>query len=469
MSEPDNDLVARARGRVGTVLRGKYRLDSVLGVGGMAVVYAATHRNKKRFAVKMLHPELSLRPEIRGRFLREGYAANSVEHADAVAVLDDDVDDDGVAFLVMELLDGETVEELCARSGEKLPLPVALSIGHQVLDVLAAAHAHGVVHRDVKPANLFLTRRGELKLLDFGVARVRDAATSQATQTGSVMGTAGFMAPEQALGKMDDVDASTDVWAVGATVFNLASGRCVHEGDNAQETVVLAATRPAPSLETVVPDAPPAVVQVIDCALAFDRAGRWPSALAMREAIREASVSAFGGVASLPPVPPRPEEPQSTGATPLAFNPGGAPWSSDGPARGPVAAANASRGVRRRARPWSHPHRRSASSAARADARGDGARCSAAAVPAGVDRDPRDFAGGTSHAFRARRGGSIGEGSRRAPGAGPQGGGRDCLLAGVASPVPLRSALLFRRAGQPRLQEGVLVITRLRAGASWSC
>src|ERR1700730_3193067 len=126
MSEPDNDLLARAQGRVGTVLRGKYRLDSVLGVGGMAVVYAATHRNKKRFAVKMLHPELSLHPQIRIRFLREGYAANSVEHPDAVAVLDDDVDEDGVAFLVMELLDGETVEELCARSGDRLPLPVAL-------------------------------------------------------------------------------------------------------------------------------------------------------------------------------------------------------------------------------------------------------------------------------------------------------------------------------------------------------
>jgi serine/threonine protein kinase len=332
MSESD-ELFARAQGRVGTVLRGKYRLDSVLGVGGMAVVYAATHRNKKRFAVKMLHPELSLRPEIRSRFLREGYAANSVEHRDAVAVLDDDVDDDGVAFLVMELLDGETAEQLCARSGERLPLPVALSIGHQVLDVLASAHGHGVVHRDVKPANLFLTRQGELKLLDFGVARVRDAATSQATMTGSVMGTAGFMAPEQALGKMDDVDALTDVWAVGATVFNLASGRCVHEGDNAQETVVLSATRPAPSLETVVPDAPPAVVQVVDRALAFDKARRWPSALAMRDALRDASLSAFGGLASLPPLPPRSEETLS-GVTPLAFDPGGAPTS--GPARPPV-------------------------------------------------------------------------------------------------------------------------------------
>ena len=320
MSELDNDLLVRAQGRVGAVLRGKYRLDSVLGVGGMAVVYAATHRNKKRFAVKMLHPELSRLPDVRSRFLREGYAANSVEHPGAVAVLDDDVDENEVAFLVMELLDGETAEQLWTRSGEKLPLPVALAIGHQLLDVLVSAHAHGVIHRDVKPANLFLTRQGEVKLLDFGIARVRDAATSQATQTGSVIGTAGFMAPEQALGKVAEVDALTDVWGVGATVFHLASGRLVHEGENAQETIVLSATRPVPSLEVVLPDAPPAVVRAIDRALAFEKKARWPDAAAMRAAIREASLAAFGGIASLPPLP-APTEPVT--ATPLAFVPGG--------------------------------------------------------------------------------------------------------------------------------------------------
>jgi serine/threonine protein kinase len=331
MSEADNDLLARALGRVGDVLRGKYRLDSVLGVGGMAVVYAATHRNKKRFAVKMLHRELSLEPEIRARFLREGYAANSVEHPDAVAVLDDDVDEEGAAFLVMELLDGETAEELCARSGEKLPLAVAVSIGHRVLDVLASAHAHGVVHRDVKPANLFLTRRGEVKLLDFGVARVRDAAASQATQTGAVMGTAGFMAPEQALGRTPDVDALTDVWAVGATVFSLASGQRVHEGDSAQETIVLAATQPAPSLANVVAGAPPAIVQVIDRALSFDKAARWPGAIAMREALRVASVGAFGGLAPIPSLPPRLEEGPSSGETRQAFSPGSAAGATRAP------------------------------------------------------------------------------------------------------------------------------------------
>ena len=349
MSESD-DLFSRAQGRVGTVLRGKYRLDSVLGVGGMAVVYAATHRNKKRFAVKMLHPELSLRPEIAAASCAKGMPANSVEHRDAVAVLDDDVDDDGVAFLVMELLDGETAEQLCARSGERLPLPVALSIGHQVLDVLASAHAHGVVHRDVKPANLFLTRQGELKLLDFGVARVRDAATSQATLTGSVMGTAGFMAPSRRGGRWT-------TWTLLPTSGRSGPRSSISRrgggprGGERQETVVLAATQRAPSLETVVPDAPPAIVQVVDRALAFEKAGRWPERPRWRDALREASFAAFGGTAPLPPLPHKPEGTPSGGPTP----PGLRPRRPRGPGRRDLgsleAASRGARGVRRCARP----------------------------------------------------------------------------------------------------------------------
>ncbi len=311
MSDPHTDALARAEGRIGAVLRGKYRLDRLLGVGGMAAVYEATHRNRKRFAVKVLHPELSLRADIRSRFLREGYAANSVEHPGAVSVLDDDVDEAGVAFLVMELLDGETAEEMWVRAGEVLPLPVALSIGHQVLDVLASAHAHGVVHRDVKPANLFLTRGGQLKLLDFGIARVRDAATSHhGTQAGSVMGTAGFMAPEQALGRGEQVDALTDVWAVGATIFTLASGQLVHDQENPQEAIVQSATKAAPSFATVRPDAPPAIVKAIDRALAFEKENRWPSAAAMRDAIGAASRIEFGDLPSLPPTVAAPEGPR---------------------------------------------------------------------------------------------------------------------------------------------------------------
>src|SRR5580704_15784264 len=118
---PEEDDLARAEQRLGAVLRGKYRLDRVLGIGGMATVFAATHRNGNEFAVKMLHPELSTRGDLRSRFLREGHAAANVKHPGAVKVLDDDVAEDGSAFLVMELLQGDTAEALWERQGQILP------------------------------------------------------------------------------------------------------------------------------------------------------------------------------------------------------------------------------------------------------------------------------------------------------------------------------------------------------------
>ena len=122
----EEDSATRAAGeRVGRWVKEKYHLDAVLGVGGMAAVYRATHRNKKRFAIKVLHAEFAAHEDIRQRFVREGYVANSVEHAGAVAVLDDDIDEDGSAFLVMELLEGETVECICERS-PRVPLRIVL-------------------------------------------------------------------------------------------------------------------------------------------------------------------------------------------------------------------------------------------------------------------------------------------------------------------------------------------------------
>jgi len=167
------DLLERAKQKIGAVVRDKYTIDGVLGVGGMAVVYKATHRNQAEFALKMLHPELSLHSDVRARFLREGYAANSVKHPGAVLVVDDDVAEDGAAFLVMELLRGRTAEQLASDWGGRLPLDMTLAVAEQLLEVLAAAHEKGIVHRDVKPANLFVTRDGTLKVLDFGIARVR--------------------------------------------------------------------------------------------------------------------------------------------------------------------------------------------------------------------------------------------------------------------------------------------------------
>jgi serine/threonine-protein kinase len=292
MAEPV--IEQRARARIGTTLNGKYRIDRLLGVGGMAAVYAATHRNNKRVAVKMLHPELSVHPQLRSRFMREGYVANAVDHPGAVAVLDDDVTEDGAAFLVMELLDGETLAEACDRLGGKLPVRAVLAVAAQVLDVLSAADGKHVVHRDIKPSNLFLTRTGHVKVLDFGVARMREIGPEHSTSSGLALGTPAFMAPEQALGRTDEIDGATDLWALGATMFALVTGAPVHAASTPQEQMVFAATRSAPSLAAADPEVPASVATLVDRALAFQRSARWPSADPMREAVREAYRALYG-------------------------------------------------------------------------------------------------------------------------------------------------------------------------------
>jgi serine/threonine-protein kinase len=295
------EMARRIKARVGTTLVSKYRIDAVLGVGGMAVVYAATHRNQAEFAIKMLHPELSLRESVRTRFLREGYSANSVKHPGAVRVVDDDVAEDGSAFLVMELLQGIAVDTLADRTRGRLSPQIAGGVVEQLLDVLGAAHARGIVHRDIKPANLFITSEGSVKVLDFGIARVREAAVGPgmglgpaSTGTGVLLGTPAFMAPEQALAKPDEIDAQTDVWAAAATLFTLLSGEFVHPGDNAPQLLVAAATKPARPLASVAPTVPPAMAAIVDRGLEFEKVARFPGALAMREALQEALRASYG-------------------------------------------------------------------------------------------------------------------------------------------------------------------------------
>jgi len=292
MTEPP-----RGAERIGTTIRGKYRLDGLLGVGGMAVVYLATHRNNRRVAVKMLHPELSLSAAVRGRFLKEGYVANTVDHPGAVAVLDDDVAEDGAAFLVMERLEGDTVQAILEGSEMRLPLDLTLTVAADLLDVLVAAHGKGIVHRDLKPENLFITKDGAVKVLDFGIARLResmhhDAAT--ATKTGTMIGTPAFMPPEQAMARSNEIDARSDLWAVGATMFTMLTGEFVHEGENGTQIAVAAATQVARSFTTASPDAPPAVVAILDRALAFERDFRWQSATEMRDAVLAARAALCG-------------------------------------------------------------------------------------------------------------------------------------------------------------------------------
>jgi serine/threonine-protein kinase len=285
------DIVGqRATARIGCVLRGKWRIDHLLGIGGMAAVYAGTHRNGKRGAIKLLHLELSLDAAARSRFLQEGYVANKVAHPGAVSVLDDDVAEDGSVFLVMELLEGRTLEKISqSRPTQTLETAEVLAVAVEILDVLAAAHDKGIVHRDLKPDNIFITHDGRLKVLDFGLARVREIQPSaHTTKAGEAMGTPAFMPPEQALGNWDSVDARTDLWAVGAMLFTLLTGRLVHVADTINKLLLAAMTKPAPPIRSIQPDVPKAVAAIIDRALAFERNERWPDARAMQQAVREA-------------------------------------------------------------------------------------------------------------------------------------------------------------------------------------
>jgi len=275
------DIDARCERRVGTTVSEKWKLERLLGVGGMAAVYHASHRNGTQRALKILHPEFAAHSDLRARFLREAYITNKVGHAGVVAVLDDGVDDAGAPYLVMQLLAGETLNDRANRlEGKRMPLGAVLILSSMALSILEAAHAQGIVHRDVKPENLFWTAERELKLLDFGIARVREQA--RVTRTGLPMGTPGFMAPEQALGRWDEIDARTDVWAVGATMFTLLSGTSVHTSTNASERVIDTATRPVRSLGAVLPSLPLSVVKAVDRALAFEPSQRFPDARTMR-------------------------------------------------------------------------------------------------------------------------------------------------------------------------------------------
>ena len=281
-----------ARRRIGTTLRGKWTLDALLGVGGMGYVFAASHRNAKRVAIKILKPEWAAQPELVRRFLREGYVANKVGHPGAVSILDDDLADDGAPFLVMELLEGEGLGHRLARGlagAAPLSIREVLVIGGQVLEVLAQAHAAGVVHRDLKPDNLFLTKDGETKILDFGTARLKEVSADRSdTQTGVLMGTPSFMPPEQARGQWDEVDGRSDLWALGATMYTLLTGRNVRSSKTRNNDLYRAMTEPVPSVLLLRPDLPPACAELIDRALAFDAKDRWPDAGAMGVAVRNA-------------------------------------------------------------------------------------------------------------------------------------------------------------------------------------
>ncbi len=284
------ETAADPRLKLGRHLRDKWRLDKLLGRGGMATVFAVTHRNGTRAAVKVLHPELCRDAQIKARLLREGYVANKVEHPGIVRVLDDDVTEDGIVYLVMELLEGETIKERWVKAGRELPALEVVDLAIAILEILAAAHDKGVIHRDIKPDNIFVVQGGGIKLLDFGIARLREG-TADTTHTGAMLGTPAFMAPEQALAHWDRVDGRSDLFALGATMWTLVTGQLVHSATTIPELLVAAATKQAKPFASVAGDLPDEVTAAVDKALAFDQGERWSSASEMLEALRKARVA----------------------------------------------------------------------------------------------------------------------------------------------------------------------------------
>ncbi|WP_394845489.1 protein kinase [Pendulispora brunnea] len=295
--------------RIGAIVQRKYTIERLLGWGGMAAVYAAKHRNGHRVAIKFLHGRFDDDATARRHFAREAYLANQVGHPGAVPVMDDDVDEHGCAFLVMPLLEGETLGARCRRANGRLTLAEVGKVMWEVLDVLASAHAKGIVHRDIKPENIFITVNGEIRVLDFGIARHIEG-DGTASMTGPMIGTPAFMPPEQAVGNSDVIGPPSDCWAVGATIFTLLSGEHVHAASNVGAQLVAAATQPARSLGDVSSELPASVVAFVDKALAFDPQARWPAASEMRAAMGEAFEAALGmpvdnvAIEPSPPVAP---------------------------------------------------------------------------------------------------------------------------------------------------------------------
>jgi hypothetical protein len=210
---------------VGQVLRGTYRVEAIVGRGGMGLVYAARHeRTGRRYAVKTLLPGSPIGPDALRRFEREATAASALGHPNIVAVHDFDRTPGGTFFMVMDYVDGESLEQRLARVGS-VPWADAKRIALDLAAALSAAHAHGLLHRDVKPANVILARGTPERamLVDFGLVKpVEDAATSRVTRTGAAVGTPMYMSPEQARG--EEIDVRSDVYALAATLYEVVTG-----------------------------------------------------------------------------------------------------------------------------------------------------------------------------------------------------------------------------------------------------
>jgi serine/threonine-protein kinase len=264
----------------GTILAGKYRVERVLGRGGMGVVVEARHISlDDRVALKFLLPEYALHPDASQRFLREARAAVRIKGPHVARVSDVGTLEDNSPYMVMEYLEGADAARLLERG--TLPAPEAIDYVVQACDAINEAHALGIIHRDLKPANLFVTRHHDgtpfVKVLDFGISKViGDGGVDALTHTAATMGSALYMSPEQ-IRQSKSVDSRTDIYALGVTLYELLAGRPPFVAESFAALCVEVATGTPTPLRTLRPDVPPALAAAIEKAYARDPAARYQS------------------------------------------------------------------------------------------------------------------------------------------------------------------------------------------------
>lgn len=299
----------------GQILEGKFRIERVLGEGGMGVVVAATHLDLDQLcAIKFLLPHALEHPQIVERFLREGRAASRVTSLHVARVIDVGRMKDGTPFMIMEYLDGEDLEHALVRRG---PLPIGDAVGYilEACEAMAEAHVSGIVHRDLKPANLFLAkqknRRVIVKVLDFGISKLTDGTTTNLTKTSTAMGTPYYMSPEQLM-NAKSVDARSDIWSIGIILYELLSGVRPFEADSMPEIVAKILGNQPLRLNNLRPDIPLELEAVIFKCFASKPEDRYASVAELAEALApfaeessQASVGiitrTLGGTSDRPP------------------------------------------------------------------------------------------------------------------------------------------------------------------------
>jgi eukaryotic-like serine/threonine-protein kinase len=296
----------------GDLVADRYELEELLGTGGMSTVFRAHDRQLERsVAIKILHEHYADDPEYLERFRREARAVARLSHPNIVTVIDRGSDEDR-QFIVFEHIEGENLKELVVRSG-RLSVRRALELALGIADGLAFAHDHGLIHRDVKPQNVLLSREGEVKVTDFGIARSLHVEHG-VTQTGTVLGTGEYLAPEQASGKQ--VSPATDVYSLGVVLWELLAGDVPFVGENFVAVALRHVNEPPPPLRGRRPDVTPRLEAAVERALAKDPARRFPSMTAFAKELRACLAEAEG---EAPPPPPAADDLELTRVTPPAL------------------------------------------------------------------------------------------------------------------------------------------------------